>query len=348
MSAPTYRAGIAGLGFIGAGDQVSGDALGQQVTALDGTHAAALSNSSRITLVAGSSRDAGRRERFQQRHAVNVYADWREMIARENLAIVSVATYTPQHAEITIAAAQAGARVVYCEKPIASSVADAEQMLAACDQSGTLLVINHNRRFNPNYHRLRDLIASGGLGDLTSAALRWGTGRLGNVGTHSIDALCMLTSRRIEAVSGSLDLSAKADCRGAAFHDPGGWGVLRLEGPLMTTLDAANHANRGMEISIFGTKGSATAGGDEVVLRWADGRTETWPSPRAEATSMDRAVAEIVDWLDGKLPSYSYDPADALHVLESIVAFHVSHDRRAAWVDLPLTSPDRERVIKSG
>ena len=87
-------------------------------------------------------------------------------------------------------------------------------MLAACEKSGALLVINHNRRFNTNHRRLRDEVAKGVLGDLTSASLRWGSGRLGNVGTHLIDALCMLTGRHVEAVSATLDLSPIADCRG--------------------------------------------------------------------------------------------------------------------------------------
>ena len=64
MAKSTYRAGIIGLGFIGGGDQVSGDALGQQVGDLDGTHLAALSSHPRVDLVAGSSRDEGRRLRF--------------------------------------------------------------------------------------------------------------------------------------------------------------------------------------------------------------------------------------------------------------------------------------------
>ena len=59
MTNTTYRAGIIGLGFIGGADQVSGDALGQQVSGLDGTHFDALSNHSRVNIVAGSSRDAG-------------------------------------------------------------------------------------------------------------------------------------------------------------------------------------------------------------------------------------------------------------------------------------------------
>ena len=62
-----HRAVIMGLGYIGGADQVSGDALGQLVVDLDGTHIDALANHPRVDVVAGSSRDLGRRERFTER-----------------------------------------------------------------------------------------------------------------------------------------------------------------------------------------------------------------------------------------------------------------------------------------
>jgi predicted dehydrogenase len=351
MTTPSarHRAVVVGLGFIGAGDQVSGDAIGgQQVANLDGTHAGALAGNPRVEVVAGSSRDAGRRERFTQRTGVKAYADWREMLASERPAIVSVATYTPQHAEVTIEAIRCGARVVYCEKPIAATLAEAETMLDASRKAGALLVINHNRRFNPNYRRLRDLIAAGGLGDLTSASLQWGGGRLGNIGTHFIDALVMLTSRRVESVSGTLDQAVKRDVRGEQFQDPGGWGVLKLSGGLMCTLDAPALGKTPPLLQINGTLGRATTAGDDVTIeRWGVAAPERWPSVRREATSMDRAVSEIVAWLDHGTP-LPYPAEDAKHVLETIVAIHASHARHAAWTDLPLAGADRERVIRSG
>src|SRR5262245_25208561 len=95
---PIYRAGIVGLGYIGGADQISGDAIGgQQVAHLDGSHAEAYSKSLRVELLAGSSRDAGRRERFTRRTGARTYADWRQMLASEPLDIVSVATYGPSH-----------------------------------------------------------------------------------------------------------------------------------------------------------------------------------------------------------------------------------------------------------
>ena len=176
-------------------------------------------------------------------------------------------------------------------------IRDADRMRAACDAAGALLVINHQGRFNPNYRALRDRVAAGGLGDLTSVALRWGAGRLGNVGTHKLDAVELLTGRRITAVSGTLDLAGKPDCRGPAFHDPGGWGVLRLEGGLMGVVDATDYATAPARIEINGTLGTASSGREEVTIEPRDGRREEWPGRRRERTSMDRAVGEIVDWL---------------------------------------------------
>ena len=347
MSNATYRAGIIGLGFIGGADQVSGDALGQQVSELDGTHFASLSNHPRVNIVTGSSRDVGRRERFAQRAGATTYTDWKEMLAQEELDIVSVATYAPVHAEPTVACAKQGIRAIYCEKPIATQLPDAEQMVEACDKAGALLVLNHQRRFNLNHRRLRDLIAADGLGELTSALLQWGSGRLGNVGTHMIDALLMLTGRKVEAVSATLDLAGKPDCRGAAFRDPGGWGIIRLEGGIMVAVDAGDYAKVPGRIILNGTEGRAISDGSSITLECWDGRQEHWHSATDGVSGMDRAVSEIVAWLDGGT-AFPYPASEAVDTLEAIVGFHASHARNAAWTKLPLSASDREREVLSG
>ncbi len=346
MAERTYRAGIVGLGFIGGGDQVAGDALGQQVSDLDGTHAEALAENPRTELVCGSSRDAGRRERFEQRTGVKTYADWREMIGKEALDIVSVATYTPCHAKISIASVQQGARAIFCEKPVASTAADGLRMVETCEGADALLVINHNRRFTPSYRRLRDLVAEGGLGDLTSCTLMWGSGRLGNVGTHMIDALQMVTGRQVEAVMGVLDMSRRPDCRGSEFQDPGGWGLMRLEDGLMVTVDAADYGTVPVVLGLNGTKGQAVTGRRGVDFTFADGTEDHWPA-HERGTSMRLTIDEIVAWLDGG-SEFPYPPREALRTLEAIVGFHVSHDQNGGWVDMPLAGADRARELKSG
>ncbi|HVW37868.1 MAG TPA: Gfo/Idh/MocA family oxidoreductase [Pirellulales bacterium] len=342
-----YKGAIIGLGFIGGADQVSGDALGQRVEDLDGTHFFAMLNHPQVELIAGSSRDRGRRDRFAARTSARVYADWREMLDRESPDIVSVAAYAPQHAEMTVACAERGVRAIYCEKPIATKLADAERMLAACRKSGSLLAINHNRRFQPHFRRLRSFVAEGGLGELTSVSIAWGSGRLGNVGTHMFNAAAMLVGRRVEAVSAALDLSQRPDCRGAAFQDPGGWGMLRYEEGLMGIFDAGDYSQAPAAITLNGANGRAIAGAGGVTLEFWDEHNEVWPNVGGPETSMDRAMAEIVAWLDG-VAEFA-DPAEnSLHTLETIIACHASHRRNSAWTHLPLASADREIEVRSG
>lgn len=362
MTHRQYRAGIIGLGFIGAADQVSGDVLGQQVTHLDGTHLSAYLSHPDVEIVAGSSRDPGRRTRFLERISAQhdtsarpptVYESWRDMIEHEQLDIVSIATYTPVHAEITAACAEAGIKVIYCEKPMASTLEEADRMIERCASAGSLLVINHNRRFHPNFRRLADLISRDGLGTLTSVTARWATGRLGNVGTHVIDAVLMVTGLRPTAVWGILDDSGRPDCRGTEFHDPGGWGLVRLGDRCMLTIDAADYANCPMLIEIQGTDGSARIEGKTVHLSYRSGEHESWPDETGDLSSMDVATGEMIEWLDAKersgdTPSFSYPPAGARDTLETIIAFHVSNDRDGARVDLPLSGTDRTRTLEAG
>jgi predicted dehydrogenase len=270
------------------------------------------------------------------------------MIDKEQIDIVSVATYSPAHAEITIACANKGIRVIYCEKPVATKLPDAEKMLEAARRNKTLLTFNHQRRFDPNHRRLQKAIAEGQLGDLVSATVQWSTGRLGNVGTHVIDGLIMLTRRRIQAVSATLDMSGRPDCRGSDFHDPGAFGTLKLEGGVMAAIHAPDYAKiPGFHTEIYGNKGRAIVKGLAVTLESADGKIDNWAAPSDGVTSMDRALTEIIDYLDKGTP-FPVGPEEGVHTFEAIVGFHASHARGSAWTELPLKGKDREIEVLTG
>jgi len=306
MTQNRYTAAVIGLGFIGGADQVSGDALGQRVEDLDGTHVMSMLNHPRVDLVAGSSRDEGRRDRFSARFGVPVYADWQQMLAKVGpVDIVGIATYTPVHAEITQGCVAAGARAVYCEKPVAPTVAAGQRMVAACAEAGALLVFNHQRRFTANLRRLRDHIKAGGLGDLISVNTQWGSGRLGNVGTHVFDMVYMLTGRSVEAVSATLDLAGKPDCRGSDFADPGGWGTMRLEGGVIVTVDASDYNRTPWDVRINGSEGRVLAGAGVEIEYW-DGRGETWTS-RTLIAEGGKGYASVVETAPGQLVYSGYN-----------------------------------------
>src|SRR5258706_351134 len=84
---------------------------------------------------------------FAAKTGARTYAAWADMLASERLELVSIATYASHHVEMTIASAGQGVRAIYCEKPIATRLTDTEQMIITWKRAGTLLVINHNRRF---------------------------------------------------------------------------------------------------------------------------------------------------------------------------------------------------------
>src|SRR5215218_9580116 len=85
---------------------------------------------------------------FQAAHGgERIYADYHEMLAQEQLDIVSICTWPHHHAPMVIAAAEAGVKAIHCEKPMAPSYAEALRMVAVCEAHGAQLTFNHQRRF---------------------------------------------------------------------------------------------------------------------------------------------------------------------------------------------------------
>ena len=70
----------------------------------------------------------------------------KDMLEKEDLDIVTVATSDHRHADLVVDAAEAGVKGIFCEKPLATSMEDADRMIQACEGSGTVLVVDHSRR----------------------------------------------------------------------------------------------------------------------------------------------------------------------------------------------------------
>ena len=98
--------------------------------------------------------------------AAHVYHDFRKLFASVVPDMVAVATYTESHAEIVIAAARAGVKMILCEKPLALNTAQADNMIRVCREEGTLLAVHHERRWTNYYRTAKKLIESGEIGDV--------------------------------------------------------------------------------------------------------------------------------------------------------------------------------------
>ena len=103
------------------------------------------------------------------------------MLEKENLDILCIATWTPLHASMTLEAAKAGIKGIFCEKPIATNLKQAQKMVRACQKNNIPLIINHERRWDAYYQQARKLIRSGKIGEIKTLignALSWKPGRL--------------------------------------------------------------------------------------------------------------------------------------------------------------------------
>lgn len=121
------------------------------------------------------------------------YTDYTEMLAREELDILSVCTRNHQHVEPTVAGAEAGVRAVFCEKPMAMNLGEADRMVGACERAGVKLIVDHTMRFEANYVHIKELIEQGAIGELLSVEVQaiGDLGELTHNATHSFDTLCM-------------------------------------------------------------------------------------------------------------------------------------------------------------
>ena len=186
----TYRAAIVGCGRMAGLVQLSLEEHPYLI--LPFRHAPSYQALPNVDLVAACDVDADRSEEFGRKWGVpSMYADYREMIERERPDIVSVTTQAPQHAEVTIFCAEHGVKGVYCEKPMACSLVEADAVVEACKRNGTAYNIGALRRFHPGFEAMRQLALSGELGNPEIATF-FGSGALLHMGSHYIDTLCYL------------------------------------------------------------------------------------------------------------------------------------------------------------
>jgi predicted dehydrogenase len=159
-------------------------------------HSPAYEACDRTQLVAGCDLRAKVREEWGKRFGVgeeHVYADYKEMIAKEKPDIVSVCTQPEHRAAIIMYAAQHGARAIYAEKALCASVEEAEAIHACLKENGVILNLGTNRRYDNGYEAARQKIWSGDLGALKTVVMH-STTSLFNGASHCLDVANILNN----------------------------------------------------------------------------------------------------------------------------------------------------------
>ncbi|MBI2299066.1 MAG: Gfo/Idh/MocA family oxidoreductase [Armatimonadetes bacterium] len=156
----SYRVGLIGTGRIGSEFE---EGFGEKPISIAGAFSALPG----CRLVAGCNRGRERLERFGRRWGVTaLYQDHRTMLANEGLDIVAVATPPGLHCDQVIAAAEAGAQGIFCEKPMALSLGECDAMIAACEAHGCRLLVNCSRRWSGLFEAVRRDAEAGRWGRL--------------------------------------------------------------------------------------------------------------------------------------------------------------------------------------
>ncbi|SHM51985.1 Predicted dehydrogenase [Gracilibacillus kekensis] len=220
--------------------------------------------------------------------------DWRKVIERDDIDVIDIVTPNHTHAEIAIAAAEAGKHII-TEKPLALTVDEAERMLAAVEKNGVKHMICHNYRFAPAVQYAKKLIEDGRIGRIyhwranylqdfimdPNFPLVWrlkkevsGSGALGDIGAHSLDLARFLVGefseltatmetfikeRPIGEMTGGLSAKGDSSNMGEVTVDDAVTFIARFKNGALGTFEATRFAggNRNKnKFEINGEKGS--------------------------------------------------------------------------------------------
>ncbi|WP_426519406.1 Gfo/Idh/MocA family protein [Diaminobutyricibacter sp. McL0618] len=267
---PTLRVAMVGYGFMGAAHS-----QGWRVA----PRFFDLATEPEMTVIVG--RDAGRVEAAREKFGwLRAETDWRRVIDDPAIDIVDICSPGDSHAEIAIAALDAGKHVL-CEKPLANTVDEAERMVEAAERAaarGIRSMVGFSYRRVPAIGFARQLIADGRLGDIRqtraeylqdwlvdeNGPMTWrldktlaGSGSLGDIGAHAIDMIQYLTGTTVDSVSGTLatfvterpllgegrGLSGTASGeRGQVTVDDAAWFTGKLSGGAIGSFEATRYA----------------------------------------------------------------------------------------------------------
>jgi predicted dehydrogenase len=313
-----------------------------------GAHVPALAGMPGVELAAVADTDPERLRIVSERYpGLRAYKSYDAMLAAEELDLVTVATQTPGHAAAVIAAAAAGAKAVICEKALATSMSEAEAMLRGCAASGTVLLVNHPRRYHPTYLAVRQALADGAIGDLQAMLGMVANGIVHN-GSHFFDLFRFFAGDAAQV---------RGVVRGNSDEDTAGVALVDFAGGVLGYLDAQSRTD--ISMTLFGTRGKividaalpgyeltgyVTSGGDVTPPEWFMGsqcktrRVETVHIPADDDGTTVVLYQDAIRALEeGAVPRSSGQ--DGARALEIALAAFASHRAGGAAVRLPLGDP---------
>ncbi|GIX06934.1 MAG: hypothetical protein KatS3mg115_1337 [Candidatus Poribacteria bacterium] len=303
MAEPVYRVGIVGCGGMGR------------------SHARNWAAHPRTEVVATADVNYDAAKALADEYSARAYGDYREMLQKEELDIVSVTTWQNVRAEITVAAAASGVKGILGEKPMAASMGETWDMLEACEKHHVKLAIGHQRRFDPRNVEKRRLILDGAIGRPTAVLRRDGHGLL-NRGTHEIDEMRFwLGDPKPLWLIGQVSRKTDRWERRVRAEDLCAC-IICFEGGTRGTYES--------DLPEPGLNGHVVYGEDGIIKRGPDGtllllnsKTNGWQTITPPPVGTNQ-FQEFIDWLDGKVETHRNEGRVAAVTMEILMAIYES------------------------
>lgn len=221
----------------GASSRVNAAVIG--VGSMGQNHARVFAELESTNLVAVADIDPQAARRVAWTYRARSYTDYREMLAKEKLDLVSIAVPTRLHKQVTLDALAAGVHVLV-EKPIAATVPEGEEMIAAAERYGRKLTVGHIERFNPAILAVKERLDNQQLGRIFQIHVRRvgafpprveDVGVVIDLATHDLNIMEYLTGSQIER------LFAETERRIHVRHEDLVSGVVRFRNGIIGVLD---------------------------------------------------------------------------------------------------------------
>ena len=284
--------------------------------------------SPKLRFVAGVDPDAAAAHEFAARHGFRLLSSYEDALKDAAISAVALATPHSLHLPQVVAAAAAG-KHVFCEKPLALTRRDADQMVLACERAGVVLGVGQNRRWWPAMRELKRLVDTGALGTLlhieghnsneNSNAVTggWRTlesespgGGMTGAGLHALDAMVAIAGP-VTRVQGRL-IEHKPP---PAPHDTAS-ALLEFESGVSGLLATVRATPLYWRVHVFGTQASAEVLGEtELVLR----RSGRAPEQQSFAR-VDSLRAELEAFADAAAGHAPF-PVTPAQMLDTVAAF---------------------------
>ena len=336
-----YSCAVVGLGRIGCGfDEIFRTKLVQ-------THTGAYLSNSKTNLVALCDVDKKKIKFYGKKFNIDdVYYDFKELLSKQNIDLLSICTHADTHLPIVEEATKHNIKGIFLEKPISNSLSSAKKIIKLCEKKGIVLQINHQRRFDPFYQKLKKNISNKTLGRIQLVNVYYGGG-VANTGSHVFDLIRFFFGD-VKSVQGSFGPNL------VNISDPNINGIIYCKNNTTVNLQFLDYTRYNvLEFDIFGTNGRIIINLTNSTIKFSTKSTSkplVYNSLIPKPTKKIRQISSISKGLENLITAIQTNSKpmctgfDGYNSLEIILGLMQSAKNNNKLISMPIVS---NLIIKS-